>query len=241
MRMRRFGFRGRLALIWCFACLTAVAPSAQQLDSATIIQRVNEAVEARFENVLGFTDIEHYAVFRGSDQTHPAAEMTAKCLYEKGVGKKYTILSQSGSTIIQKFGLRPLLENEMRINNPATVRDSWFISANYEMKLKPGGIQKVDGRDCIGLSISPRHKAPNMIQGTLWVDAKEYWIVKVEGIASKSPSIWAGTTKMMRQYMLVDGYSQAMHARAESNSFFFGRTVVVIDYSDYKLQLRPAK
>ena len=31
-------------------------------------------------------------------------------------------------------------------------------------------------------------------------------------------------------------YPMAMHARAESNSLLFGRTVVTIDYSDYHLQ-----
>ncbi|MFP5211110.1 MAG: hypothetical protein ACLGRW_17655 [Acidobacteriota bacterium] len=241
MRTGRYGLGRAFSFAWCIAYASAVPSLAQQLDSAAVIQRVEASVETRFENVLGFTDIEHYAVFRGKDETHPVATMTVRDTYQKGVGKKYTILSQSGSAIIQKFGLRPLLDNEMRINNPATVRDSWFTSANYVMKLKPGSIQQVDGRDCLAISISPRHKAPNMIDGTLWVDAKDSWIVKVEGVASKSPSIWAGTTKMMRQYTLVDGYSQAMHARAESDSFLFGHTVVVVDYGDYHLQLRPAQ
>jgi len=33
----------------------------------------------------------------------------------------------------------------------------------------------------------------------------------------------------------------ATHARAESSSMLFGRTVVVIDYSDYHFELRPAR
>ena len=46
---------------------------------------------------------------------------------------------------------------------------------------------------------------------------------------------------MMRQYTQLEGYPMAMHARAESNSMFFGRTVVTIDYSDYQLQLGDTK
>ena len=90
-------------------------------------------------NVLGFTDIEHYSVYRGRDETHPVAEMTVKDTYRKGVGKTYTILSQSGSGIVMRFGLKPLLDNEESINKPGNVEKSWFTSANYEMKLKPGG------------------------------------------------------------------------------------------------------
>src|SRR5579864_6094737 len=117
--------------------LLIAAPHAQQPETSAIIRDLDAANQARFDNVLSFTDVEHYTVFRGNDQTNPAAEMTVKMNYMKGVGKHYVILKQSGSSLIQKFGLEPLLENEKSINNPATVAQSWFTSANYEMHLKP--------------------------------------------------------------------------------------------------------
>jgi hypothetical protein len=218
----------------------AAATQAQQPDASAIIRDLDAANQARFDNVLSFTDVEHYTVFRGNDQTNPAAEMTVKISYKKGVGKDYVILKQSGSSLIQKFGLQPLLENEKSINNPATVAQSWFTSANYEMHLKPGDIQTIDGRQCLAISIAPRHKAPNMIVGTLWVDVISHTLVKVEGVASKSPSLFAGTTKMLRHYTNMQGYAMATHARAESSSMLFGKTVITIDYTDYQFQLRPA-
>jgi hypothetical protein len=45
---------------------------------------------------------------------------------------------------------------------------------------------------------------------------------------------------MMRNYVKMTGYAMATHAHAESSSFLFGRTVITIDYSDYKFRLRPA-
>jgi hypothetical protein len=231
----------RIAAISFVAALSAAAQPAPQPDFAAIIHDLDAANQARFENVLSFTDVEHYAVFRGSDQTHPAAEMTVRMSYKKGNGKDYAILSQSGSSLVQKYGLRPLLENEKAINDPAKVAQSWFTSANYDMRLKPGVTQTIDGRPCLALAITPRHKAPNMIDGTLWVDVSLHILVEVEGVASKSPSVFAGTTKMMRRYANIQGYAMATHARAESSSLFFGRTVVVIDYSDYHFELRPAQ
>lgn len=220
------------------AAVSLAAAPAQQPDAAAVIRMVDAAVEARVENVLGFTDIEHYAIYRGSD-TQPTAQMTARDTYKKGAGKTYTILSQSGSSLVLKFGLHPLLTNEEEINKPGAVDRSWFTSANYEMKLAPGGVRRVNGRACYALSITARHKAPNMIDGTLWVDAGDGSIVQVEGVASKRPSIFAGTTHMMRQYAQIDGYSMATHARAEAGSGLFGRTVVLIDYGDYHVELRP--
>jgi hypothetical protein len=215
------------------------ASPAPEPDSAQVARMIDAEVQNRYSTVQGFTDIEHYQVFRGGDDNHPVAELTARDTYRKGAGKTYAVLSRSGSEIVAKFGLDPLLSNEEKINNPATVAQSWFTSANYDMKLKPGGVQRLNGRDCFVLSISPRQKAPNLIDGTLWVDARDGSIAQVEGIASKSPSPFAGTTHMMRQYMQINGFPMATHARAESTSALFGRTLVLIDYSNYHLQLTP--
>ena len=221
--------------------LAIAAAPAQEPDAAAVIRLIDAAVQARYENVLGFTDIEHYAVYRGQDETHPVAEMTVRDTYKKGVGKEYTVLSQSGSGIVIRFGLQPLIQNEKTINQPGNVEKSWFTSANYEMKLKASGVQKLNGRDCHVLAITPHEKAPNLINGTLWADARDGSLAQIDGIASKNPSSFSGTTHMMRQYENISGFSMAMHARAESNSAFFGRTVVTIDYNDYKLQIKAGK
>jgi len=224
--------------------LRASTATAQQPDQAAVIHQIDAAVAGRFDNVLGFTDVEHYSVYRGEDETHPAAEMTVRDTYKKGVGKEYTVLSESGSGIILRFGLKPLIDNEKTINLPGNVEKSWFTSANYEMKLKPGvptDIEKLNGRDCYVLAVKPREEAPNLIVGTVWADVNGGTLVQIEGVASKSPSAFAGTTHMMRQYSNISGFSMAMHARAESASMLFGRTVVTIDYSDYRLQLRQNK
>jgi hypothetical protein len=140
---------------------------------------------------------------------------------------------------VLKFGLKPLLDDETAINAPGKATQSWFTSANYGMTLQDG-VQQVNGRACYTLAVKPKRKAPNMLDGTIWVDAKDGTLVKVEGTASKSPSPFAGTTHMMREYQNIEGYAMATHARAESKSFLFGRTVVVIEYGEYRLDAKAA-
>ena len=229
------------ARIFLLGALGMAAAPTQEPDAAAVIRSIDAAVAARVDNVIGFTDIEHYSVYRGSDEMQPVAEMTVKDTYKKGEGKEYTILSQSGSGIVMRFGLKPLIDNEESINKPGNVEKSWFTSANYEMKLKAGGVQKLNGRDCYVLAITPREKAPNLIDGTLWADARDGTLAQIEGVASRNPSSFSGTTHMMRQYENISGFAMATHARAESRSLLFGRTVVTIEYSDYKLQLKTGK
>ncbi|HEV2136176.1 MAG TPA: hypothetical protein VGR47_18200 [Terracidiphilus sp.] len=228
-------------LTFFLLCGAAIGPSAARPTQTCVVAGIDAEVRTRVANVAGFTDIERYDVYRGQDETHPAAEITVKVSYRKGVGKNYTILSQSGSAIIRRVGLKPLLDNEKEINQPGKVESSSFTSANYDMRLKSGAVDHIGGRACYALAIAPKHKAPNMIEGTIWVDTKDFSIVRVDGVASQKPSIFAGTTHMMRDYVNIDGYPMATHARAESNSAIFGRTVVTISYSDYHLEIGEAR
>jgi hypothetical protein len=221
--------------------LAIAAVPAQQPDNSSVVLGVDAAVQARVESIAGYTVTEHYAVYRNKDEEHPVAEMTVNTTYKKETGKSYAIVSQSGSEIIRRLVLGAILDNEQRINQPGTREGSWLTSANYEMKLKPGGTQRLDGRECLVLDISPKRKTPYLIQGTIWVDAKDYLIVQLQGTASKSSSVFTGATQMMRQYTTVNGFAMATHARATSDSFLFGLTIVKIDYQGYEIQLRPAK
>ena len=227
----------RTGVIMACAALLCVAAHSQQIDNATAVRNIDAAVKARIDHISGYTDTETYKVFRGKDETRPVAEMTVKTTYRHESGKNYEVLSRSGSGILYKFLLRPLLDTEKDINDPAKVGASLIVSANYDMQLKPGGPVQQDGRECWALAIEPRRKAPNLIQGTLWVDSKDFTIVRLEGVTSKSPSFWASPAHVMRQYVKVDGFPEATHARAESDSFF-GKAVVTIDYQDYRIQSR---
>jgi hypothetical protein len=184
---------------------------------------------------------EHYAVYRNKDEIHPVAEMTVMTSYREDSGKSYTIVSQTGSEIIRNLVLGEILNREKSINQPGIREGAWITSANYEMKLKSGGTQPLDGRDCLVLTLAPRRRTPYLIEGNLWVDSKDGSIVQVQGTASKSSSIFTGPTQVMRQYANISGFSQAIHVRAVSDSFMLGQTIVKIDYQDYRIQLRPSR
>jgi len=229
---------GFAAAIFAFSGTTS-AP-AQQPDAAAVIQQVDAAVKARVDNVVGYTATEHYSVYRNKDEVHPVAEMTVRTAYRRDAGKSYTVLSQTGSEIIRSLVLGTILNNEKLLSQPGIREGAWITSANYEMKLKPGGTQSLDGRNCLVLTLTPRRKTPYLIDGTVWVDSKDGSIVQVQGTAPKSSSIFTGPTQVVRQYANVGGYPQATYVRAVSNSFMFGETIVRIDYQNYQVQLLPA-
>jgi len=228
-----------LAAAALFSFFGSTMLPAQQFDTASVVHQVDAAVKARIDNLAAYTVTEHYAVYKGDDEIPPIAEMTVTTTYKKESGKSFVIVSQTGSSIVRNLVLHTILENEQRLNQPGIREGAWITSANYEMQLKPGGTQQLDGRDCLVLALTPKRKESYLIEGNLWVDAKDGSIVQLQGTASKSSSLVTGPTQLMRQYVSIGGYPEASHLRAVSNSFMFGKTIVKIDYQNYDIQLRP--
>jgi len=228
-----------IGLLAAFSFFGTMTLPAQLPDEASVIQKVDAAVKARIDNIAGYTVTEHYAVYRGKDKVHPVAEMTVNTTYKQESGKSYVVVSQTGSALMRNLVLNAILDNEKHLNQPGVREGAWITSANYEMKLKPGEPQQLDGRDCLVLALTPKRKATYLIEGSLWVDARDESIVQIEGTASKNSSLVTGPTQMVRQYANIVGYPEATHLRAESSSFMFGDTVVKVDYQDYHVELRP--
>lgn len=210
---------------------------AQQDASAEIIQRIDASVHARENNLLGYTVTEHYAVFRNHDEQHPAAEMVVKTTYKKDVGKDYAIVSETGSELLRKV-LETVLDNERRLNQPANRLTTIITPANYEMTVK--GAETVGGRNCVAVALKPRRVSQYVLNGTIWVDAGDGSIVQLQGVMAKSPSIFAGASQMFRQYVTIDGFGMATHARAVANSWLVGETIIKIDYTGYQMQVGTA-
>jgi hypothetical protein len=129
-----------------------------------------------------------------------------------------------------------VLATEKKMTPPSNRVTALITPANYEMTVK--GPTAVDGRNCIALAIKPRRESPYLFSGTLWVDAQNQAIVQLDGVAAKSPSVLSGPTQISRQYIVIDGFPMAAHARAVSNSSLLGQTVIKIDYTGYQIQAK---
>jgi hypothetical protein len=209
----------------------------QPPDIIAIVRGVDASVKNRIDRLAGYTVTEHYALFRGKDETHPAAEMLVKTTYRKQTGKSYEIVSQSGSSFWRNEVLATLLDNEKHMSLPGNVEPALINSHNYEMKLDANAREQLNGRDCLILDINPRRTSQYLFNGKLWVDAQDFAIVQLKGTASKSAFFLASAADVVRQYDKINGLPMATHAQATSGSSLLGQTVIKIDYTNYQLDL----
>jgi hypothetical protein len=224
--------------LFLLGLLAAVPLPAQANANAQLIQKIDGSVQAREQGLLGYTVNERYKVFRNHDESHPIAEMLVRTTYQKDVGKNFSIVSESGSELMRRV-LEVILDNERRLTRPANRSGAVIAPGNYEMSVKESAM--VDGRNCVAVAIKPRRPSEFVMNGTVWVDAEDGSIVRLEGITARSPSIFSGASQVFRQYTMINGFPVATHARAVSNSWLVGQTVITIDYTDYAMQLRASK
>ncbi len=242
MELRRLLFaKFAFVLLASYPFASGQALAQQQPDIGGVVRGVDASVQSRIDRLAGYTVTEHYAVFRGKDEAHPAAEMLVKTTYTRQTGKSYEIVTQSGSSLWRNEVLHTLLDNEKRMSQPGNVETALIDSANYDMKLDASPRDRLNGRDCLVLDITPRHNSEYLFRGRLWVDAQDFAIVQLKGTAAKSAFFLASAAEVSRQYSELDALPMATHAEAVSGSALLGQTTVKIDYSNYQLQLVPDK
>jgi hypothetical protein len=98
------------------------------------------------------------------------------------------------------------------------------------------GRETIEGRDCQVVNLKPKAKSTFLIRGKAWLDAKSFILVRLEGKPTASPSFFAGSPMIVREYDEIDGFAVARQSRARTESFLLGKTEILIQYSDYYLQ-----
>jgi len=228
---KRFIPFNRLSLFGCFCLLLTFSAFAQSPPS-DLIQRIDEAEIARETNLAGYTVTEHYSVFRNGDAT-PSASATVQTIYKRGQGKECAVINRTGSQFLQKYLIDRVLHEQKGISAGDARKNALIVSANYTMQFDHE--ESLSGRDCLVLKLIPKEKSPYLMDGQIWVDARNYHLVRVKGSPSAMPSIWTGLPEIQRDYQELAGFAVAKTSRSESKRPVIGTTVVEIDYENYQI------
>ena len=161
------------------------------------------------------------------------AEMIVKVTFQAPDSKQFTVVSETGSKFVIDHVLKKLLESEqdaIKADNRqamALSRDNYtFELTGYEPS--PGGGQYV-------LKMVPKTKNKYLCRGTIWVDAKDFAVVRIEGEPGKNPSMWIKKTDIAHRYVKIDDFWLPAENRTESSTRLGGKAILSIEYQDYKI------
>jgi hypothetical protein len=213
-----------------------VASSAAKDGPLSLRQVVSnlERRNAQRAAALGeFTGTRVYRMeYRGFPNDHDA-EMVVTASYRAPDSKQFTVVSQSGSKFILEHIFKKLLEGEQEAANPENRRLTALSTANYDFEL--AGYEKTPEGGCYMLNLLPKTRNKFLYRGKIWVDARDFAVVRIEGEPAKNPSFWIKKTEVKHQYRKVNDFWLPSENHTESLIRLGGRATLSIEYRDYKI------
>jgi hypothetical protein len=144
--------------------------------------------------------------------------------------RHFEVISESGSRLLLDHVLRRLLRTEQDSSRNRT--ESALTPANYNFNLIR--TETDEGRLTYVLTVDPKTPRPLLYQGTIWVDAKEYAVVRIEAQPAKNPSFWIRNTEIHHVYVKTGDFWLPQSNRSETRVRLGGTAVLTIEYGDYR-------
>ena len=160
------------------------------------------------------------------------AEMVVNVSYRAPNSKEFVVVSQSGSKLIIDRVFKKLLEGEQEAANEENRSNTALSADNYDFTLA-GYENTPDGAEYV-LNLLPRTKNKYLYRGKIWVDAKDFAVVRIEGEPAKNPSFWIKKTEVRHRYVKVNDFWLPAENHTESVIRLGGRAILSIEYKDYK-------
>lgn len=167
------------------------------------------------------------------------AEMVVNVTFQAPQSKEFTIVSQTGSKFIIDHVFKKLIESEQDAASEENRRRSALTTENYDFSFAayeamPEGSQYV-------LNLLPRNNNKYLYRGKIWVDAKDFAVVRIEAEPARNPSLWIRKTEVKHKYVKVGDFWLPAENHTESWLRMGGKAILSIEYKDYRItQARPA-
>ena len=210
-------------------CVTAQTPS-QIPTSEEIVAQMAEAQHENRTHFRPYKVTRDYKLFRGDSQTELKSRLIAEISVVPPVSKKYTVENTSGSLLEEKI-VRKMLDGEVAFAKDSGSSD--ITPENYDFRLIRE--DEINGQSCYVLDLVPKRNSKDLLRGSIWVDARSYLPLRVEGEPAKNPSWWVTDARIVLLYGYVGPMWLQTFSEATADVRILGRSTMI--WQDVKYQM----
>ncbi len=211
--------------------LSPLQAPARFLTSDELFQKLLE------HNHMRDLRLEHYSAVRTYQVTNTQGKVYAQEVvrveYRAPEHKTFTIDSEEGSRMVRELVLKRLIESESETSSGSAHRDSSIKPANYDFKLL--GEQDVGSSHCLVVEAVPKRKDKYLFEGRIWIDAKDYAIVRIAGQPAQRLSFWITRADFVRQYQKIGDFWLPQRDETLVHIRLNGNKALIIDHCDYTI------
>jgi len=166
------------------------------------------------------------------------AEMVVDLKFRAPATKEFSIRSSAGSNMVIEKVFKKLLEAEKESLTEEAQRRTALNNDNYEFRMvgyesKPLGSTYV-------LFVNPKTANKFLYRGRIWVDAKDFAVIRLQAEPSKNPSLLVKNSEIDHRYTKVSDFWLPAHNRTITSIRFGGRAELTIEYSNYQITAADA-
>jgi hypothetical protein len=219
--------------VWVSLAAQSPAPATTGLSGDEIAARLEARNREQAQALQGFEGVRVYRVdYHGLGGSKDAA-MTVRMSFQAPDSKSFTVVEQEGSKLMADRVLKKLMQSEQEAMEEESRRRSALTAENYDFAVL--AYESCAAGSCYVLEVTPRHPSKFLYRGKIWVDAKEFAVVRIEAEPAHSPSFWIKKTTIEHEYMKVGEFWFPAKNRTESLIRLGGRAFLTIDYTNYKI------
>lgn len=196
-----------------------------------VIAKMLERNQVRGEGLRRYSEVRTYAI--KSSEGKLAAQAVVRVAYEAPDRKTFDTTSEQGSVIVRRLVFDRLMESEGETASGHEHHDSAITTANYTFALR--GEEDIDQYHCFVLEAMPKRNDKYLFEGTIWVDAQDFAIVKIAGHPAKRPSFWVSRADFVRKYQKIDGFWLPSRDETSVEVRMYGRKIFTIDHRQYSI------
>ncbi len=185
--------------------------------------------ELRKSALHDYTVLRTYQVIDLKGKVH--AEEIGRMEFRAPDKKTFIVTSETGSGLIRRKALNPLISSEIEAAAGKEHHDSAISPANYSLDLL--GEQQVGPYHCFVALAVPKRKDKYLFEGKLWIDVDDYAVVRIEGHPARKLSFWIQRADFVRQYQKIDGFWLPQKDQTFVQVRLYGKKVLSIEHQNY--------
>ncbi len=207
-------------------------PPAAPLTAAEVVERMVARNQQRADALKSYvaTRVYHLEYHGLKDKT---ADVVVKMVYQAPDRKEFNVISESGSETLRERVLKRLLKSEVESMNQDNRLRTAIHPDNYEFRLVD--YERTPVRDLYVLEATPKSPNKFLFRGRIWVDGKDFAIVRIEGQPAKNPSWWTTRNDFQHSYKKQGEFWLPSRNETITQVRLFGWALLTIEYKDYEL------
>ncbi len=208
-------------------------PVQAPLPVAQIVEKMVTMNQQRAQALQRYTSTRVYHLEYHGLGGNKEADVVVKMSYQSPSTKEFTIVSEEGSKLLRNRVLKRLIEAEQDATKAENLKKTAIHPDNYEFRFVD--YERTPQREFYVLDAEPKTKNKFLFRGRVWVDAKDFAIVRVEGEPAQNPSWWTKRNLIQHSYKKIGDFWLPGRNETATELRLLGRSLLTIEYKDYEL------